>query len=112
MKSHKRLVSLLVDTFNFSFTEAEGLLRGAEAEAVSRCGGRNTVIRRALRLRQHRAVASLQRRYPAAKDVSVLCMDMGYTGKRRVLVQDGKVVSHGHAEWHAFASRIRTKAAA
>ncbi len=112
MKSHKRLLSLLCTTFSLTTTEAEGLFRGAEAEAVVRCGGRNKVLQRALKLRHTVASGILQRRYPAARDMTMYCIDMGYTGKRRVLVLDGKVVSHGHADWHAFANRIRIKAAA
>lgn len=112
MKTHKRLTHLLKTTFILTQSEAEGAIRGAEAEAVVRCGGREAVIRRAMGLRHYVASADLLRRYPSAKDVTVYCLDKGYTGKRRVLIHDGRVVSHGHVEWHVFAKRLGCKAAA
>lgn len=112
MKNHTRLTRLLKTTFNLTQGEAEGAIRGAEAEAVTRCGGRLAVIRRAIGLRHYVASTDILRQYPLAKDVTVYCVDKGYTGKRRVLIHDGKVVSHGHVEWHVFAERLGRKAAA
>lgn len=108
MKQYPRLVALMRQTMNLTKTEAEAALRGVEAEAVVRCGGRNATIRRALGLRQVVANSCQSRRYPNAKDCTFYMIEKGYTGKRRVLVHDGKVVSHGHADWHAFASRFQT----
>ncbi len=46
------------------------------------------------------------RNYPAAQDKTMYAVDCGYTGSRRVLVFDGRVVSHGHVEWSAFLGRL------
>lgn len=109
MKQYRRLTSLMRETMNLTLTEAEAALRGVEAEAVRRCGGRDVTIRRALGLRQVVANSGQHRRYPDAKDCTMYLVDLGYTGKRRVLVNDGKVVSHGHADWFAFVSRYASK---
>lgn len=107
MKRHQRLTALLRETMNLTSTEAEAALRGVEAEAVRRCGGRSATIRRALGLRQVVANSLLHRRYPHAKDCTFDLILLGYTGKRRVLVHDGKVVSHGHGDYHAFVGRLQ-----
>lgn len=112
MKKYNRLFALMIEIYNFSHTEAEALLRGVESEASTHFNGRERVIRRCMQLRHVVACKSLQRRYPAARDMTMYCIDMGYTGKRRVMVLEGKVVSHAHADWHAFACRIRNKKAA
>lgn len=112
MKSYSRLVALLRATMNLTLGEAEALTRGVEAEAVARCGGRAKVIARAMALRHYHAASGLLRRYPNCVDKTVYCIELGYTGKRRVIVSDGKVVSHGHADWFHFAERIRAKAKA
>lgn len=106
MKKYSRLVELLRQSYNLTLTEAEGAIRGAEAEAVSRCGGRRAVIERAFHGRQFAASSKLRRQYPKARDVTMYCIDKGYTGKRRVLVHDGVVVSHGRVDWHVFGARL------
>jgi hypothetical protein len=106
MKTYRRLVALLRETMNLSLTEAQAALRGVEAEAVYRCGGRNKVIRQAFGLRHIVSNSALMRRYPKAKDCTTDLIQKGYSGKRRVLVHDGIVVSHGHGEYHAFAVRF------
>lgn len=109
MKEHRRLVGLLTETMNLTTTEAEAALRGVEAEAVARCGGAKAVIRRALALRQTEALRKLMRRYPGATDKTFYAIELGYRGKRRVILSDGKVVSHGHADWHAFCGKLSAK---
>lgn len=32
--------------------------------------------------------------------------NLGYRGKRRVIVQDGLVISHNNIEWHIFCARV------
>jgi hypothetical protein len=110
MKSYPRLVSLIRETMNLTTGEAEALLRGVEAEAVVRCGGKAKIIPRAMKLRHNRVAADLLRKYPNGKDMTMYCIDMGYASRRRVIVLDGKVVSHGHQDWFQFAERIRYKA--
>ena len=44
MKKFPRLIELLRETMNLTLGEAEALTRGVEAEAVSRCGGRNKLF--------------------------------------------------------------------
>lgn len=107
MKSYPRLVSLLRTTMHLTTGEAEALTRGVEAEAVTRCGGKAKVISRAMMLRHYHVASDLLRKYPNGKDMTMYCIDMGYVGKRRVIVSDGKVVSHGHQDWFQFAERIR-----
>lgn len=109
MKGHARLVRLLTETMNLTTTEAEGALRGVQAEAVARCGGPSVVIRRAFALRQYVSSRNVQKRYPSAQDKTLYALDRGYTGKRRVYVHDGKVVSHAHVDWHEFCERITGK---
>lgn len=106
MKKFPRLIELLRETMNLTLGEAEALTRGVEAEAVSRCGGRDKVVRRAFALRQNLAVSRLMRRYPAAADKTVYAIDRGYTGRRRVLIHDGAVVSHGNQQWETFLSSL------
>ncbi|RJX72687.1 hypothetical protein D3M70_31135 [Pseudomonas sp. LS-2] len=91
---------------NLTTGEAEALTRGVEAEAVVRCGGRHRVIRRALALRQLPATSRLLTRYPDACDKTAYAIDRGFVGRRRVLVHDGIVVSHGHVLWSNFLSRL------
>jgi len=110
MKTYPRLVSLLRETMNLTTGEAEALMRGVEAEAVVRCGGKAKVITRAMLLRHYRVVAELLKKFTTGKDMTVYCIDMGYAGRRRVIVSDGKVVSHGHQDWFLFSQRIRDKA--
>mgnify|MGYP001599680923 FL=1 len=76
---------------------------------MSRCGGIANVVRRAFALRHYAALRALLARYPNARDKTAFAIDSGFTGKRRVLVDDGKVVSHGHLAWDVFLTRIRTK---
>lgn len=106
MKKHPRLIELLRQSYNLTLIEAEGALRGAEAEAVVRCGGRSAVIERAFRGRQRGASAKLMRQYPSASDVTTYCSILGYTGLRRVLVHDGMVVSHGRVDWPQFVAKL------
>lgn len=106
MRSYTRLVALLRETMNLTQGEAEALTRGVEAEAVSRCGGRKRVIRRAFALRHCVALRGITARYPNASDKTVYAIYLGFTGKRRVLVDDGKVVSHGHLAWEVFLSKF------
>lgn len=110
MRSYPRLVSLLRETMNLTTGEAEALMRGVEAEAVVRCGGKAKIISRAMTLRHYRVAADLLQKYPNGKDMTMYCIDMGYAGKRRVIVFDGRVVSHGHQDWFQFVERIRYKA--
>lgn len=112
MKAYPRLIALLRETMNLTTGEAEALTRGVEAEAVSRCGGKAKVVARAMKLRHYHAATELMRKYPSAQDVTMYCIDLGYTGKRRVIVLDCRVVSHGRQDWHEFAQRIREKAKA
>ncbi|WP_095158386.1 hypothetical protein [Pseudomonas sp. Irchel 3E13] len=91
---------------NLTWGEAEALTRGVEAEAVLRCGGRKRVVRRAFALRHYVALRGISARYPKALDKTVYAIDLGFTGKRRVLVDDGKVVSHGHLAWEVFLSKF------
>lgn len=109
MKRRERLVGLLTETMNLSVTEAEGALRGVQAEAVARCGGPGAVIRRALAQRQTVAARKILKRYPNASDKTFYAIESGYAGKRRVLVHDGKVVSHGHVCWHSFCESLARK---
>lgn len=111
MKSYPRLVALLRETMSLTTGEADALTRGVEAEAVSRCGGIANVVRRAFALRHYAALRVQLARYPNALDKTAFAIDTGFTGKRRVLVDDGKVVSHGHLAWDVFLTRIRTKQA-
>ncbi|KSQ21503.2 hypothetical protein APB26_31435 [Pseudomonas aeruginosa] len=97
---------------NLTTGEAEALTRGIEAEAVTRCGGKAKVIARAMALRHYHAASGLLRKYPNCVDKTVFCIELGYTGKRRVIVSDGKVVSHGHVDWFHFVERIRGNAKA
>ncbi|HEK3717127.1 TPA: hypothetical protein ACWLUJ_006579 [Pseudomonas aeruginosa] len=112
MKTYPRLVALLRTTMNLTTGEAEALMRGAEAEAVVRCGGKAKVIARAMALRHYYVTAVLLRKYPNGVDKTMYCIDLGYAGRRRVILSDGKVVSHGRQDWHQFAERLRTKARA
>lgn len=112
MKLYPRLVSLLRTTMNLTTGEAEALMRGVEAEAVIRCGGKSKIIARAMTLRHYHVATELLRKYPSVQDMTMYCIDMGYSGRRRVIVSDGKVVSHGHQDWFQFAERIRNKAKA
>lgn len=112
MKTYPRLIALLRTTMNLTTGEAEALTRGAEAEAVLRCGGKAKVIARAMSLRHYHVATALFQKYPQGVDKTMYCIDLGYTGKRRVILSDGKVVSHGHVDWHQFAERIRSKAKA
>lgn len=109
MKSYDRLVAVLREAMNLTQGEAEAVTRGVEAEAVTRCGGIESVVRRAFALRHYVALRGLTARYPNAIDKTVYAIDLGFTGKRRVLVDDGKVVSHGHQAWDVFLNRIRAK---
>lgn len=97
---------------NLTTGEAEALMRGVEAEAVARCGGRAKIISRAMMLRHYHVVADLLRKYPTGQDKTMYCIGLGYAGRRKVIVSDGKVVSHGHQDWNQFSQRIRTKAKA
>ncbi|EPG9351868.1 hypothetical protein ACKU3Z_030280 [Pseudomonas aeruginosa] len=112
MKSYSRLVSLLRTTMNLTTGEAEALMRGVEAEAVVRCGGKAKIISRAMALRHYCVAARLLQKYPNGKDKTMYSIDLGYAGKRRVIVYDGKVVSHGHQDWFEFVDRVRNKAKA
>ena len=49
---------------------------------------------------------SSMRKYPTARDKTMYAVDCGYTGSKRVLVHDGRVVSHGHVEWSVFIGRL------
>lgn len=42
-------------------------------------------------------------------DYAIAC---GYTGKRRVIVQDGKIISHGNADWFEWITRVMNRAMA
>jgi len=93
-----------------SFQSAEQPLLGQFS--VSGNSGRAKIISRAMMLRHYHVVADLLRKYPTGQDKTMYCIGLGYAGRRKVIVSDGKVVSHGHQDWNQFSQRIRTKAKA
>lgn len=43
----------------------------------------------------------------SATDCTAYARSLGYTGKKRVLIQDGRVITHRSVEWHFFCERLR-----
>lgn len=45
---------------------------------------------------------------PITRNATNYARELGYTGSKRVIVQDGMVISHNNVEWHIFCASLTT----
>jgi len=47
--------------------------------------------------------------FPQSDDMTAYAQSLGYRGKRRVYVLDGKVISHRSLNWFEFSAALRVR---